>query len=117
MFLLLGVASSAHAATTCKPLTLSVTPDASEESQPVSIVNSPTNCSASAKVITVWVAFVATTEACAIHSEAFSFKVLMQPKKTRTGSFTLPAPPCEGGYIVKEASSNAGFAKGTLTVN
>ena len=116
MFVALAVASPARAATTCTPLSLTVTPNSAEELQPVAIVNSVTNCSQSLKVITINVN-LDINSACRVHAESFSFKVLMRAGKTRTLSFMLPAPPCDGTYTVTESSSNGGSATASLTVN
>jgi hypothetical protein len=115
MVFALGIASPAHAST-CTPLALSMTPTNPEELQPVSIVNSITNCSQSAAVITVNVNLLPNL-VCWKHSESFSFKVLLRAGKTRTFSFMLPAPPCDGAYRVSETSSNGGSATATLIVN
>jgi len=116
MFLALAVASPAHAATTSTPLTLTVTPNNAEELQPVAIVNSVSNCSQTLQVITVNVN-LNTDSVCRQHSESFSIKVLLRAGKTRTLSFMLPAPPCDGTYTVTESSSNGGNATASLTVN
>ena len=116
MFLALAVASPAHAATTCTPLNLTISPGTAEELQPVTIANSVTNCSQSTQVIKVNVTLTAS-DSCWNNSESFSFKVLLRAGKSRTISFMLPAPPCDGIYTVTETSSNGGSATASLTVN
>ena len=116
VILVVGVASPARAATSCQPLNLTITPNIAEELQPVTIANSVTNCSQSPQVIKVNVTFSAS-DSCWNNSESFSFKVFLRAGKSRTISFMLPAPPCDGIYTVTEASSNGGSATASLTVN
>jgi len=111
-----AVVSPAHAST-CTPLTMSITPGTSEELQPVTIANSVTNCSASAQRVKINVNFTADTNSCGDYSESFSFNISLRPHQSRTVSFVFPAPLCEGTYTVTEASSNGGSATASLTVN
>jgi hypothetical protein len=96
---------------------VTVSPATTEEGQPVVVTSVVLNCLPIRRLITVTVN-VMPGPTCASFAEAFSVTALVPRLSSRTVTYTLAAPKCEGNYTVKETVSNApGYATKTLKVN